>query len=167
VVSRLLLLGLVSVLSAALLLNGPLGPKAADAAPTVSNLAFSSGMTDDFRPVDQRIEFGSDNDGVFVTFDFQDLPKNSGMTRIVRVNHADYNWDNDVYGHMKCCPDGGSGRYGFRVVTRSGNVGELPGGAYEVRLYLDSNEIASGGFGIRGDNGRDFGGNNNGSNGND
>ena len=159
-------IAVIGLLSTAAVLNGALAPRPADAAAQIAPLTFSSEMTDKFEPVDARIEFSGDNNGVFVTFTFTDLPPGK-LTRIVRFNGEDYNWDSDQHGHLNCCGNGGSGRYGFPVVRRStGQLGDLPGGAYGVFLYYNGTEMQRGGFGIRGEGGGDSdsqnGGNGNG-----
>lgn len=144
----------------------------ASSATAVGPITFSTDMTTDFQPAGfYGIDFPAENNGVWVTFTFSDLPPGSGLTRIVRFEGEDYNYDSDLYGHLNCCPTGGSGRYGFRILLIDGHSGQLPGGAYSVRLYLNGQEIQSAGFGIRGTKGggKDElpGGNNNNNNGND
>lgn len=120
---------------------------------TVSALQFASHVTDKSEPIDPRIDFPQDNHGVWVTFDYANLPAGSRLTRIVRFDGDDFNWDGDQYGHLECCPSGGSGRFSFRVERLDGDTGWLPGGAYDVRIYLDGSEVAHGGFGIKGTRG--------------
>src|SRR5919201_4663593 len=111
-VGRLIVLALVGVLSVAALMTGPLSVGPADADAQIFGLKVSTGMSDKFEPTgDVGIEFAGDNNGVFVTFAYRDLPSGSGLSRIVRFNGDDYNWDDDLYGRLKCCPNGGSGRY--------------------------------------------------------
>ena len=71
----------------------------------------------------------------------------------MRFNGEDYNFDNDTFGHLNCCDAIGSGRFGFPDRQESGDKGDLPGGAYDVRIYLNGTEIANGGFGIKGTGG--------------
>jgi hypothetical protein len=73
----------------------------------------------------------------------------------VRFNGDDYNWDSSRYDRLECCPSGGSGRYGFKVVRLSGREGEIPGGRYEARIYLNGDEIANTGWEMRGAGGDD------------
>jgi len=129
--------------------------KPAEAAAQIGTLQFSTDMTSQFMPGGTTaIEFPGDNKGIFVTFTYQDLPAGSGVSRIVRFNGDDYNFDDDdAFGHLSCCWSGGSGRYGFRIVKKSGDKGDLPSGAYDVRIYLNGTEIANGGFGIKGTGG--------------
>lgn len=152
---RLILLALVGLLSAAIVAGGAGPVKTASAAPQVGPLKFGEGMNASFQLTNEAIYFPGDNNGVFVSFEFRDLPAGSKLSRIVRLNGEDYNWDSDVFGHMNCCPAGGSGRYGFLVTKRQGDRGDLPGGAYEVLIYNNGQEIARGGFGIRGEGGSD------------
>ena len=132
----------------------------------IATLQFAARVTDSLEPHGPRIEFPRDNDGVWVTFDYTNLSTGSRLTRIVRFNGDDFNWDSDQYGHLECCPSGGSGRFAFRVKRLDGDAGWLPGGAYDVRVYLDGDEVAHGGFGIEGTrgSGREIPGGRNGSN---
>ena len=116
----------------------------------ISTLQFASHVTDEGEPVDPRIEFSRDNDGVWVSFDYTNLPAGSTVTRLVRFNGDDYNWDNNQYDHLDCCASGGSGHFAFRVKRLDGDAGWLPGGAYDVRIYLNGSEVAHGGFGVDG-----------------
>ena len=79
------------------------------------------------------------------------------LSRLVRLNESDFNWDNQMYGHLNCCPNGGSGSVRFRVLQYSGNEGRLPGGAYHVLVYANGVEMASLGVGIEGRRGDDEG----------
>src|SRR3954465_10318198 len=109
---------LAGVLAGTLALLGLLvaGPTAAQA--PVGPLTFSSEMTAGLEPAGHvGGAFPSDNDGVYVTFTFSGLPQGSTLSRIVRVDGEDYNWD-DQNGTLRCCPNGGSGRYGFPIVKR-------------------------------------------------
>jgi hypothetical protein len=164
---RLALFTGIGVLSAAMLASGPLAPQSANAAASISALKFSSDMTSGFDPSGTIApEFDGANNGVAVTFTYTDLPAGSSLSRIVRWNGEDYNWDSDLYGRTNCCSSG-SGKFGFWVVKRKdADRGDLPGGAYDVRIYLNGNEIQHGGFGIKGTGGGDSdgGGNNNGNN---
>jgi hypothetical protein len=153
---RVLFLGLVVGLSVATLGQGSLASRSAEAAPQISALSFSTDMTADFQPAGQvGVEFSGDNNGVFVTFSYTDLAPGSSIGRIVRQNGEDYNWD-ERHGGLSCCPSGGNGRYGFLVQQRSDmERGDLPGGAYEVRIYLNGVDVQHGGFGITGTGGSD------------
>jgi hypothetical protein len=155
-VRRIALLGMVVGLTALVLGRGPSAPQSAEAAAQISGLTFSSDMTSDLQPAGQvGVQFSGDNNGVAVTFTFTDLPPGSGLSRIVRLNGEDHNWD-ARHGALNCCQSGGSGRYGFWVVKKdSGDRGDLPGGAYDVRLYLNGVEIQHAGFGITGTGGSD------------
>jgi hypothetical protein len=119
-------------------------------------------MTAGFEPAGQiGIEFPGGNNGIAVTFSYSDLPPGSGLTRIVRFNGEDYNWESDTHGRTNCCGAGGSGRYGFWIVKRGdGDRGDLAGGSWDVRIYLNGNEIQHGGFGIKGTGGGDSDSNN-------
>jgi hypothetical protein len=154
---RLVFLALVGVLSAATIGSGALAPRQADAAASIGSLTFSTDMNDKFEPTGQvGIEFDGDNNGIAVTFPYSDLPSGSGLSRIVRLNGEDYNWDSDVHGHLSCCGSGGSGRYGFWIVKRGdGDRGDLAGGSWDVRVYLNGTEVQHGGFGIKGTGGGD------------
>ena len=158
---RILVLGAVGLLTAVSTMNGSWGPGALGAEAQIGQLVFSTGINDRAEPTgDVGIEFPGDNDGVYVTFTFGDLPSGGSLGRIVRFNGEDFNYDGDVYGHLKCCATGGSGRFGFRIVKQSGNAGRLPGGAYDVRIYLNDAGVQHGGFGIRGTQGGDNGNDN-------
>jgi hypothetical protein len=149
--ARLAVIGVSAAIVALLGLHTRSSVDQAEAAPQVSNLAVSTEMGANFTPAGRvAIEFNQDdNDGVFVTFEYKDLAPGSKLTRIVRFNGDDYNWDNSRYGRLECCPNGGSGRYGFKVLRLSGRDGELPGGRYEARIYLAGDEVAVVGWGIR------------------
>jgi hypothetical protein len=132
--------------------SAPAQDRAAQAAgpASISSLQFASHVSNKGEPAGSRIEFSRDNDGVWVTFDYANLPAGSKLTRIVRFNGDDYNWDGNQFGHLDCCQAGGSGTYAFRVKRLDGNDGWLPGGAYDVRLYMNGSEVAHGGFGVNG-----------------
>jgi len=170
--ARIALLFSMGVLSVVTLVSGPPGIRTAEAEGTISQLTFSTQITGDNQPAgDVGIEFSEDNDGVIVTFSFENLPPGTQLSRIVRFNYNDdYNWDSDRYGRLTCCPGGGSGRYGFKVLKLTGSSGKLPGGAYSVFIYAGSTEVQHGGFGVRGREGSTDsvpGGTLNGENGND
>jgi hypothetical protein len=117
---------------------------------SISLLKFASQVTNKGEPAGSRIEFPRDNDGVWVSLDYANVPAGSKLTRVVRFNGDDYNWDGNQFGHLDCCQDGGSGRFAFRVKRLDGDDGWLPGGAYDVRLYMNGSEVAHGGFGVNG-----------------
>src|SRR3954470_13156900 len=146
---RPLHLALAGVLAGTLALLGLLvaGPTAAQA--PVGPLTFSSEITAGLEPAGHvGSAFASDNNGVYVTFTFSDLPQGSNLSRIVRVDGEDYNWD-DQNGALNCCSNGGSGRYGFPIVKRdTSEIGRLPGGSYEVLVYLNGSQVQVGGFAI-------------------
>ena len=152
---RLLFLAFVGLLSATILTGSTGLVQTALAAPTVGPLKFGEAMNESYQLTSEGIYFSGDNNGVFVSFEFRDLPQGSKLSRIVRLNGEDYNWDSDVFGNLNCCPAGGSGRYGFLVTKRQGDRGDLPGGAYEVIIYNNGQEVAKSGFGIRGEGGSD------------
>lgn len=151
-----MLLGLAGTLSAVVLFAAPAVTPQASAGGTISLLSFSTSVNDKWEPTGRvGINFSENNDGIFATFSFQDLSPGSRVSRIVRLNGEDYNWDGPEFGSLNCCPDGGSGRYGFRILKPNARRGELPGGAYEARIYLDGNDAQGGGFGVKGTGGGD------------
>ena len=159
-IRRAAMLLTVAAVSVAVLANQGFAPEPVTAQAAVGPLTFSSEMTADFQPAGQvGIYFPSDNNGVFVTFPFSNLPPGSSLGRIVRWEGSDYNFDKQN-GGLNCCSQGSTGRYGFLITKRNGDHDRLPGGAYEVRLYLNGVDIAGGGFGIRGDEGGDNGNDN-------
>ncbi|MCC7104584.1 MAG: hypothetical protein IT307_05525 [Chloroflexi bacterium] len=152
---RVLVIGLTFLLTLAIVGPTPFsispasaGP-AAQGGPGVGALTFSSGMTSQFLPDNAAIEFDSDNDGVYVTFEYFNMPAGATLSRIVRFEGEDYN-----FGDLDCCSQG-NGRSGFRVVKRDGKEGQIPGGAYDVRIYLGGTELQHGGFGVKGTEGGD------------
>jgi hypothetical protein len=152
---RLTLLTLTGLLSLVIVATSSSLIQTALAAPTVGPLQFSEAINERLEPQGTSIYFPESNNGVFVTFEFRDLPPGTKLSRIVRVNQQDYNYDNPVFGELQCCPAGGSGRYAFLIVKPSGERDELPGGAYEVAIYSGGLEVARSGFGIRGEGGDD------------
>jgi hypothetical protein len=159
---RPLRLALAGALAGMLALLGLLvaGPTAAQA--PVGPLTFSSEMTAGLESAGHKgIAFASDNNGVYVTFTYSDLPQGSTLSRIVRLDGEDYNWD-EQNGALSCCPNGGSGRYGFPIVKRdTSEIGQLPGGSYEVLVYLNGSQAQVGGFVIGSGDSRDDNENNN------
>jgi hypothetical protein len=152
---RLLFVALIGLLSLVVVSTSSSLIQTVSAAPQVGPLRFSEAVNERLEPQGEAIYFSSGNNGVYVTFDFRDLPRGTQLHRVVRWEGSDYNYDNPVFGYLTCCPNGGSGRYGFLIVRRSGERDELPGGAYEVVIYNGGQEIARGGFGIRGEGGGD------------
>ena len=67
---------------------------------------------------------------------------------LVRANGEDYK-----FGKLNCC-DSRNGRFAFPF-TKRGDGGDLPGAAYDVRIYANGAEIAHGGFGVNGRGGLD------------
>ena len=147
---------LAGALAGVLVLLGLLGAGSTAAQAPVGPLTFSSEMTAGLEPAGHvGIAFASDNNGVYVTFPYSELPQGSNLSRIVRVDGEDYNWD-EQNGALRCCPDGGSGRYGFPIVKRdTSEIGQLPGGSYEVLVYLNGSQVQVGGFAIAGGDDRD------------
>lgn len=134
-------------------------PAAAPAATTVGPLTFSRSMDSDGRPGGVDVEFGGGNRNVWVSFDYRDHDPNAKVSYLVRANGEDYKW-----GRINCCPNN-SGRAAFEITHRNDGGKNLPGAAYEVRLYVNDVEVAVGGFGIKGRGGLDH--DNQGRNGND
>jgi hypothetical protein len=123
-------------------------PAAAPAATSVGPLTFSSSMDANGVPGGVDVEFGGGNRNVWVSFDYRDHDSNATVTYLVRANGEDYKW-----GKIDCCKSN-SGHASFEITKRNGS-GDLPGAAYDVRLYVNSAEVAQGGFGIKGRNGLD------------
>jgi hypothetical protein len=67
---------------------------------------------------------------------------------LIRANGEDY----DDF-KLDCC-NGSNGRFAFQIRKRNGG-GELPGAAYDVRIYVNGAEVAQGGFGVNGRGGLD------------
>jgi hypothetical protein len=136
-------------------------PAAGPAATTVSGLTFSRSMDSDGRAGGVDVEFGGGNRNIWVSFDYRDHDGNAKVSYLVRANGEDYKW-----GRINCCPNN-SGHAAFEITHRNGGDRDLPGAAYEVRLYVNDAEVAVGGFGIKGrsgldqDNQGDGGGNDN------
>ena len=57
------------------------------------------------------------------------------------------------FGKLNCCGSR-NGRFAFPFTKRGGG-GDLPGAAYDVRIYANGAEIAHGGFGVNGRGGLD------------
>ena len=136
-------------------------PAAGPAATTVNGLTFSRSLDSDGAPGGVDVEFGGGNRNIWVSFDYRDHDANAKVSYLVRTNGEDYKW-----GKINCCPSN-SGHAAFEITHRNGGDRDLPGAAYEVRLYVNDAEVAVGGFGITGrsgldqDNQGDGGGNDN------
>jgi len=145
--------------------NGPvlgLQPSTAAAAPAATStdgIEFSTHVSSDARPEDPRIEFGSGTNTVWASFQYHDHDSSAKVSYLVRADGEDY-----TFGKLDCC-NGSSGRYAFPIRKRNGN-GDLPGAAYDVRVYVNNAEVAHAGFGVKGRGGLDHDGQGNG-NGND
>jgi hypothetical protein len=151
-----LVVGLIGGLAALLAAASPLATPRVEAVPQITDLQVSSAMNkSDYEPAgDVGTEFPDHNDGLFVTFAYQDLPAGSTLTRIVRFEGSDYNWDSDQFGHLGCCQAGGSGRYGFQVLQLTGDRGRLPGGDYQAFIYLNGAQVGQVSWGVNGGGGR-------------
>lgn len=151
-----LVIGLVAGLSALFAAAGPFAAMTVEADPQITDLHISSAMSrSGYQPGgDVGTDFPGHNDGLFVTFAYQDLPPGSTVTRIVRFEGSDYNWDDDQYGRLGCCPAGGNGRYGFQVLQLSGDQGRLPGGDYQAFIYLNGGQVGQISWGINGAGGK-------------
>lgn len=126
-------------------------PGTAAAAPAETwseGIQFSTSVDDKARPEHPRTEFGSGTETVWASFEFRDHDPNSTVTVGIRANGEDYT---DF--RLNCC-EIRNGRYAFPIRKRGGN-GELPGAAYDVRVYVNGAEIAQGGFGVNGRGGLD------------
>ncbi|MCC7368106.1 MAG: hypothetical protein IT306_06780 [Chloroflexi bacterium] len=121
---------------------------AAPADTTTNGLTFSKSVDSDARAIHPDVEFGRGTEVVWASFDYTDHDGNAKVTYLVRANGEDYRW-----GTLDCCK-GGSGRAAFPIEKRSGH-GNLPGAAYEVRVYVNGAEVAVGGFGVKGGRGLD------------
>lgn len=143
-----------SVLTAVVVLATPAGSpdgvptaSAAPAETTAGPLEFSTSVTSDARPVDPRVEFPSGTNTVWASFDYRDHDPSARVSYLVRANGEDYR-----YGKLDCCSSR-QGRIAFPIERRNG--GDLPGAAYDVRVYVNDAEIAQGSFGVRGRQGLD------------
>lgn len=131
--------------------NGTFEPAVASAAPAstwTNGLAFSTSVDSNARPVDPRIEFSSGTDVVWVSFDFRNHDPNAVVTYLARANRTDYKT-----GRLDCC-NAREGRFAFPF-TKRGDSGEIPGAAYDMRIYVNGAEVAQGGFGVNGRGGLD------------
>ena len=127
---------------------------AAPADTTSSGIEFSTSIDSNGRAVNPRTEFGGGTHTVWASFEFRDHDRNARVSYLVRANGEDYK-----DGRLDCC-DSGQGRYAFAIEKRSGH-GDLPGAAYDVRIYVNDVEVAQGGFGVNGRGGLDNDGQNN------
>lgn len=130
--------------SAAPALEPALGPAATE----TNGLTFSSAVDSNARPIDPRTEFGGGVNTVWASFEYRDHDKDAKVTYLLRANGEDYKW-----GTLDCCGSG-SGRAAFPI-TKRGSSGNLPGAAYEVRVFANGAEVAVGGFGVKGRGGLD------------
>jgi hypothetical protein len=125
----------------------PTTAAAAPAATSTGGLEFSTSVDSNARPENPRTEFGGGTDTVWVSFEFHDN-NDDEFSYLVRANGEDYK-----FGKLNCC-DSRNGRFAFPF-TKRGDGGELPGAAYDVRIYANGAEIAHGGFGVNGRGGLD------------
>ena len=131
--------------------SSALQPGVAAAAPAstwTNGLAFSTGVDSNARPENPRTEFGGGTETVWVSFDFRDHDPNAKVSHGARANGEDFK-----DGRLDCC-DAREGRFAFPFTKRNGN-GELPGAAYDIRIYVNDVEVAQGGFGVNGRGGLD------------
>lgn len=130
-------------------------PVAAPAESGSNDIQFSTRMSSIGQPVDPRVEFGSGTNTIYASFELRDHDAGAKVSYLVRANREDYK-----SGKLDCCP-GGNGRYVFPITKRNGG-GDLPGAAYDVRVYVNDVEVAQGGFGVKGRGGLDHDGQENG-----
>jgi hypothetical protein len=123
-------------------------PAAAPAATWTDGLQFSTHVNSDGKPENPRVEFGDGTNEVWVSFEYHDHDPNAKVSYLARANGEDYK-----FGKLDCC-EGSHGRYAFPITKRSGG-GDLPGAAYDVRIYVNDAEVAQGGFGVNGRQGLD------------
>jgi len=131
--------------------SGAFQPTTASAAPAgtwTNGLQFSTSVDSNARPENPRTEFGGGTDTVWVSFEFGDHDPGAVFTYLARANGEDYKT-----GRLNCC-DSRSGRYAFPF-TKRGDGGEIPGAAYDIRIYVNGAEVAHGGFGVNGRGGLD------------
>ena len=130
-------------------------PVAAPAATSTDDLQFSAHVSSDSRPESPRSEFGGSVDAVWASFQYHEHDPSAKVSYLVRANGEDYK-----FGRLDCC-NGSNGRHAFPITKRNGN-GDLPGAAYDVRVYVNDSEVAQGGFGVNGREGLDHDGQQNG-----
>jgi hypothetical protein len=141
--------------------NGPavaLQPTTAAAAPVATStdgIQFSTHVSSDSRPESPRTELGDGTNTVWASFQYHEHDPSAKVSYLVRANGEDYK-----FGRLDCC-SGSSGRFAFPITKRNGN-GDLPGAAYDVRVYVNDAEVAQGGFGVNGRDGLDHDGQENG-----
>jgi hypothetical protein len=139
----------------------PATVSAAPAATSTDGLQFSTHVSSDGKPEDPRVEFGDGTHTVWASFQYHDHDPSAKVSYLVRADGEDY-----TFGKLDCC-GGRNGRYAFPITKRNGN-GDLPGASYDVRVYVNDAEVAHAGFGVKGRDGLDHDGQENGnSNGND
>ena len=126
----------------------PTTASAAPAATSTNGLQFSTSVDSNARPENPRTEFGGGTHTVWVSFDFRDHDPKAELSFLARANGEDYK-----FGKLACC-DSREGRFAFPL-TRRGGGGDLPGAAYDVRVYANGTEVAQGGFGVNGRGGLD------------
>src|SRR5688572_22871746 len=140
----------VAILASFVVLGMPLGgsgvfePATASAAPAgtwTNGLDFSTSVDSNARPENPRTEFGGGTDRVWVSFEFGDHDPGAEFSYLARANGEDYK-----FGKLDCCK-ARSGRFAFPF-TKRGDSGEIPGAAYEIRIYVNDAEVAKGGFGV-------------------
>jgi hypothetical protein len=123
-------------------------PAGAPVATTTNGLQFSTHVDSNGRPEDPRVEFGDGTNVVWASFEYRDHDPNAKVSALVRANGDDY----DDF-KLDCCGNR-SGRFAFEITKRNGG-GDLPGAAYDVRVYVNDVEVAQGGFGVNGRQGLD------------
>ena len=147
----------VAVLATFVVLGMPWGgssafqPTTAAAAPAATwsdGLQFSTSVDSNARPENPRTEFGSGTHTVWVSFELHDHDPKAQVSYLARANGEDYK-----FGKLDCC-DARDGRFAFPLTKRNGG-GDLPGAAYDVRIYVNNAEVAQGGFGVNGRGGLD------------
>ena len=126
----------------------PTTAAAAPAATSTGGLEFSTSVDSQARPENPRTEFGDGTNTVWVSFEFRDHNPGDELSYLVRANGEDYK-----FGKLNCC-DSRDGRFAFPF-TKRGDGGDLPGAAYDVRIYVNDVEVAQGGFGVNGRGGLD------------
>ena len=126
----------------------PLTAAAAPVEAASGGIQFSTSVDSNARPINPRTEFGGGTNTVWASFDLGKYDRNAKVSYLVRANGEDYR-----YGRLDG-GDGGSGRYAFAIQKRNGS-GDLPGAAYDVRVYVNDVEVAHGGFGVKGRGGLD------------
>jgi len=122
---------------------------AAPADASSNGIDFSSSVSSGNQPSDPRVEFGGNTHTVWASFGLHDADQNAKVSYLVRANGEDYKW-----GKLDAS---GNGRHAFPITKRSGS-GNLPGAAYDVRVYVNDAEVAHGGFGVKGRGGLDHDG---------